>query len=286
VLTSSGPLTKVRAFTLTQESLSLCIAKEVAATEEIKVTGAVGIDRNLTNVTVGNEDLVIFYDLTKIVEIGENTRGIVGSFKRDDVRISTKIASKYGKRKKARVGQILNRLSKEIVTQAKENKQLVVLEDLTGLGNLYKKGNGQGKSFRYKMNSSFPYGELKREVEYKAAWDGEVPMLTLTKSETRGTTMDCPRCGERLQVASRGDEEHYRHLWCTRCKRWWHRDVVAVMNISHRGLLRFRSSQGEASEAVKGNPREGWSSQEPVILQVDASKLGLGSCNLKHVQKT
>ena len=289
VLSSCGSSTKVRSFTLTLESLSLCIAKEVESTEEINVISAVGVDRNLSNVTVGNESLVTIYDLTKIVEMGENTRSIVGSFKRNDVRIRKKIASKYGKRKKARVGQILNRLSKEIVAKAKENKQLVVFENITGLRNLYRKGNGQGRSSRYRMNSSFPYGELKREADYKAAWDGEVPVLTLTKGETRGTTMDCPRCGERLQVASRDDEEHHRQLWCQKCKRWTDRDVVAVMNISHRGLLRFRSSKGEAVEAVNGNPKKRWSSldREPVILRVDASKLRTKDrAILKHVQRT
>jgi hypothetical protein len=49
--------------------------------------------------------------------------------------------------------------------------------------------------------------------------------------------------------------------------------MVAVLNISRRGWLRFDHSsrkEGEAEEAVKGNAeRDG----EPLILRVDASKL-------------
>ncbi|MDA4131776.1 MAG: zinc ribbon domain-containing protein, partial [Thaumarchaeota archaeon] len=133
-----------------------------------------------------------------------------------------------------------------------------------------RKGNGQTRSFRARMNS-WPFHEIKRQIEYKAAWEG-VPVIALTKGETKGTTMDCPRCGERLQVPVRGDSEHYRQLWCEVCKKWRNRDLVAVLNISRRGRLRFdrSSKEGEAGEAVKGNAEhEG----EPPILRVDASKL-------------
>ncbi len=272
----------IRSFTLTPESLSLCICKKV---DEIEATGTIGVDRNLRNIAVGNEESVTLYDVSKIVEIGENTSSIVGSFKRDDDRIRKKIESKYGKRRKERVDQMLNRVSKKIVLEAKEKKQAIVFEDIKGIRKLYGKGNSQSKSFRYRMNSSFPYGEFEREAKYKALWE-EVPVFTLTKSETRGTTLDCPRCGERLQVASRWDEKHHRQLWCPKCKRWADRDVIAVLNISHRGLLRFRSSKGEVGEAVNGNPRKEWSSQEPVILRVDASKLGMKGRAPKHVQTT
>jgi hypothetical protein len=49
--------------------------------------------------------------------------------------------------------------------------------------------------------NSWPFFEVKRQVEYKSAWKG-VPVITLTKGETRGTTMDCAKCGERLQCLS------------------------------------------------------------------------------------
>jgi transposase len=119
--------------------------------------------------------------------------------------------------------------------------------------------------------NSWPFHELKRQVEYKAAWEG-VPVVTLSVKETRGTTMDCPRCGERLQAVVRGDAVHHRQLRCKRCERWEDRDLVAVMNISHRGWVRFAQSRGKgaAGEAMTGN-LEG--RRQQVILRVDASKL-------------
>jgi putative transposase len=259
----------IHSFTLTSSSLSITFSKEIDV-EQSGVTSTVGIDRNLRNLAVGNDEKVTFYDVTKVVEIAENTRSIVRSFKRNDARIRQLISSKYGKRRKERVRQIIHGVTKRIVQEARANKQAIIFEDIRGLRNLYRKGNGQGRAFRARMNS-FPFHEMKRQTEYKAAWDG-VPVITLSRKETRGTTMDCPRWGERLQSAVSGDAEHYRQLWCEKCKRWRDRDLVAVLNISQRGRVRFArsSTEGGASEAVKGNAEH---DGKPLILRVDASKL-------------
>ncbi len=263
---------RVRSFTLNERCLSLCVSQDVVEISKEDVAGVVGIDRNLRNLTVGNAAQVTYYDMTKLVQIAENTRSIIRSFRRADARIGSTIASKYGKRKSGRRKQLLNLVSKKIVQNAKAGKQAIVFEEIKGIQKMYRKGNGQGRSFRGRMNS-WPYCEIKRQIEYKAAWEG-VPVITLTRGETRGTTMDCPRCGERLQVPIRGDMEHYRQLWCEVCKRWWDRDVAAVLNISRRGWLRFdhSSKEGEAEEAVKGNAEH---EREPLILRVDVSKLRL-----------
>ncbi|MDA4131823.1 MAG: transposase, partial [Thaumarchaeota archaeon] len=265
---TSDTTLRLNSFILTETSLSICVSKEVEVERE--PTNTLGIDRNLRNLTVGNDEKVTYYDMTKVVKIAENTRSIVRSVKRNDLRILQSISSKYGRRRSERVKQIIHGVTKQIVREAKARRQAIVFEQIRGIRNLYRKGNGQGRSFRGQMNS-WPFHEVKRQVEYKAAWEG-VPVVTLSRRDTRGTTMDCARCGERLQSPVRGDLEHNRQLWCGKCKRWMDRDMVAVLNISRRGRVRFARSttEGEASEAMKGNAeREG----EPLILRVDASKL-------------
>jgi putative transposase len=259
---------RISSFTLTGASLSICISKEMNV-EPREPTGTVGIDRNLRNLTVGNEERVTYYDMTKVVQIAENTRSIVRSFKRNDVRIRQSISSKCGKRSE-RVKQIIHGVTQQIVQEAKATKQAIVFEEIRGIRNLYRRGNGQGRSFRARMNS-WPFHEVKRQVEYKAAWEG-VPVITQSRKDTRGNTMDCARCGERLQSPVRGDLEHNRQLWCEKCARWMDRDLVAVLNISHRGPVRFArsSTEGEAGEAMKRNAEH---EEEPLILRVDASKL-------------
>jgi len=83
--------------------------------------------------------------------------------------------------------------------------------------------------------------------------------------------MTCPRCGERLQ----SDKRLARKLWCGKCRIVMDRDRVAAVNLARRGRVRFARSrppihleaQGEAAEAVKGNPTP------TIIPGVDAPKL-------------
>ncbi len=250
---------RIHSFTLSSENAaSICYSKEVT---EIECTGTVGIDRNLRNITVGDSNEVVQYDLSKTIDIAENTRSIIGSFKRNDVRIRRKLYSKYGMRRKRRVDQLLHRLTKAIVRHAKQNKTSIAFEDIRHIRSMYQKGNYQGRSYRSRLNG-WSFAEVKRQIEYKAAWEG-LPIIQLSVKETRGTSRLCPRCGKKIAQVDRKT----RQLWCAECKKWMDRDVVAAMNLSIKGLARFASSKGLVGEAMKGNPTT------PVILRVDASKL-------------
>ncbi|MGI0059290.1 MAG: IS200/IS605 family accessory protein TnpB-related protein, partial [Nitrosotalea sp.] len=196
------------------------------------------------------------------------------SFKRNDHRIRKKIYSKYGKRKKNRINQILHKVSKSIVEYACKRKEAVVFEDIRYIRRMYRKGNGQGKKHRGKMNS-WSFFEVKRQIEYKSRWVG-LPIIQLSKKETMGTSTLCPKCGKRLQEQRiLNNSDHNRELWCEFCRRWLDRDVVAVMNQSLRGLSRFDSSKGVAGEAMVQE-----SGTLPAILKVDATK------SLLHIMKS
>jgi putative transposase len=147
------------------------------------------------------------------------------------------------------------------VVQAFKDKRALVLEDIRGIRRLYQKGNWQGRKYRARMNN-WSFSEVQRQIEYKARWIG-IPVIRLSKVETMGTSSTCSRCGERLQ----SDKNHGREIWCRVCKNWTDRDLVAVVNLSRRGRLRFDRSKGGAVEAVMGNPTL------TVIPGVDALKL-------------
>jgi putative transposase len=226
------------------------------------------VDRNLRNLTVGNLENVVQYDLSKAIDIAENTRSITKSFKRNDVRLRKKLYSKYGTRRKNRIAQLLHHVSKAVVQKAKQEKSAIAFEDIRRIRRLYQRGNYQGRVYRGTMNS-WSFAEIKRLVTYKAAWEG-VPIVQLSTIETRGTSQLCPRCRKKITQVDRNT----RQLWCVECKKWMDRDIVAVMNISirRRAFLAksrdvFERPQGLAGEAMKGNPTT------TVILRVDASKL-------------
>jgi len=262
----SQPGVEVRSFTLTRNRLSLSIAREVSTVE---CTSTVGVDRNLRNLTVGNDENTHQYDLSKTIRIADTTVRIVASFRRDDARTRRIIASKYGERRTARIGHLLHNATKAIVTVAAQRREAIVLEDIRGIRCLYRKGNGQTRKYRGRMNG-WSFSEAQRQIEYKARWVG-LPIIRLSRRETRGSSMTCPRCGERLQ----SDKRLERKLWCGKCRIVMDRDRVAAVILAWRGRVRFARSrppihleaQGGAAEAMKGNPTP------TVIPGVDAPKL-------------
>src|SRR5467141_5359651 len=64
----SQAMVKVRSFTLTRNRLCLSIARDVVTVE---CASTVGVDRNLRNLTVGNESQTHQYDLSETVRIAK-----------------------------------------------------------------------------------------------------------------------------------------------------------------------------------------------------------------------
>src|SRR2546422_2068473 len=156
-----------------------------------------------------------------------------------------------------------------LLHEPSSGEKQMVLEDIRGIRCLYRKGNGQTRKYRGRMNG-WSFSEAQRQLEYKARWVG-LPVVRLSRRETRGSGVTCPRCGERLQ----SDKRLERMLWCGKCRIVMDRDMVAAVNLARRGRVRFARSrpptvmeaQGGAVEAVMGNPTP------TVIPGVDAPKL-------------
>src|SRR3989454_7631836 len=239
---------KVRSCTLTLNRLSLCISRDVAP---IECASTVGVDRNLRNLTVGNEQGTSHYDLSETVRIASTTMRIVASFKRDDSRIRTVIASKYGMRRTSRTGHLLHAATKTIVAVAVQRRQAMELEGIRGISALYRKGNGQGRKYRGRMNA-WSFSEAQRQLEYKAKWTG-LPVIRLSRRETRGSSMTCPRCGERLQ----SDKRLTRKLRCNKCRIVMDRDSVAAVNLAWRGRGRVARSRPPILLEAQGGAGEG-----------------------------
>ena len=272
---------KLRSLTITTDSLALCYSEEVDPAEARSVFG---VDRNEKNLTFGNREGVVQIDMSKAVRIRQTTKEVLGSFKRNDVRIRRQLARKYWERANDKMNQMLHAATNFIVETASRNGAALALEDLTDIRRMYRRGNGQGNDYRFRLNT-WPYRKAKQMLEYKAVWKG-VTIIPLTKSDTYGSSSECSACGEKLYNPEKGDVEHKRMLWCQKCKVWTDRDVNAALNLSKRGLARFVSSlprpagrsqqvaeageKGLAAEALKGNE-----TMTP-ILRVDASKLGGG----------
>ncbi|SMH72431.1 RNA-guided endonuclease InsQ/TnpB family protein [Candidatus Nitrosotalea okcheonensis] len=232
---------KPKSFTITPESLCISVEKDV---EEIKPESVIGIDRNLRNITISTQSGTVMYKTNKLLSIKENTSHVISSFKRFDVRVKRHFQQRLGNRRSRRIQQYLHKISKDIVQRAVNTKSILILEDLKGIRKLYRKGNGQGKKYRRKLNS-WSFYELQRQITYKAEWEG-IPVGFV---DPKRTSQLCPICGKRLQE----DRLQLRKLLCINCKRTMDRDVIASMNIAYKGWSRFCHPRGLSEEAVNGN---------------------------------
>ena len=250
--TLSAPDLTVGSVCLTTRRVSIVFSKEIV---EAEPKGLIGMDRNLDNVTTASSDgLSRIYDLSKATEIKTRYREIKSHFKRNDVRIGRCIFAKYGRKERCKVTQLIHIVSKDIVRQAKAKQFGVAMEKLTGIRRLYRRGNGQGRDYRFRMNS-WSYGELQRQIDYKAHWEG----IKVIYVAARGTSARCSTCGSKLNPNGR------RTLYCPKCAILMDRDENAAKNVLARGL-RFGPIALPA-EAMMGEPPQG------AILRVDGSEL-------------
>jgi len=230
-----NPTLKRGSVTITPGTVNITFSKETQAFEPL---GSMGIDTNEKNVTVSATDgyCCQFREIGEVVEIKENYREIRARISRmigDDRRVAKDLLAKYGKRERNRTVTRVHNITKQITGYAKEHHYNIKMEKLTGIRKLYRKGNGQGKSFRGRMNT-WVFGMFQRQVMYKAEWEG-IPTYLINP---RGTSQKCPDCGSRV-VRLAG-----RRLFCPTCDNTWDRDVLASRNVMACVVPQVRPSRG------------------------------------------
>ncbi|MGI0046240.1 MAG: RNA-guided endonuclease InsQ/TnpB family protein [Nitrosotalea sp.] len=245
--------TKVGSLVITDDRLVISYSRDIP----VKNTdNFLGIDRNLDNVTTyDSKENHVVHDLSKAQRIITSYSTVKSKFRRNDSRIKKKIFQKYGRLQKNRIHNILHCTSKKIISQ----NSGIIMENLKGIRKMYRKGNGQGRKYRRRMNS-WSFYELQRQIEYKTRWLG----LPVEYVKAGGTSSKCAVCGSKLVP-----EEH-RRMFCSICKCSVDRDVNAAHNILLRGTRVV--PDGTAGEAVMAE----LGIKESVICRVDAVKSSNG----------
>ena len=154
--------------------------------------------------------------------------------KAHDRRVKRRLLGREGRRERDRVKQRLHRVSKALVHAAGEAKAAVVLEDLTLHG-----AGGRSRRTNRRL-SSWPRGELHRQIEYKAALAG-VPVIKVNPAWTSRT---CPVCGARRR------ERVGQDFVCTMCDWEMDRQHNAALNILKTAL----ASNEALARAVRFRP--------------------------------
>ena len=255
---------ELRSATISSHAISICYSMEIGERDHV---GVLGIDMNYENMTssdsLGN---IVRLSLKDQAETRLKYREIKSHFARNDIRIKREIFGKYGKLQADKAQSEIHKHTARIIKYAKKHYLAVVMEDkLDNMQtNLYRRGNGQGKDFRFKLNG-WARGEAKRQLEYKGKREGVLVLAV----NPRGTSANCSKCGNRMIP------EENRMLHCTSCNLRIDRDVNAAINIRSRGLEKLFSMRfkpiGLPSEAMKGNPMKELATE--VILKADGSQL-------------
>jgi putative transposase len=245
------PTLKRGSVTITDRHVIIAFSKEVKMPDSV---GYMGIDVNERNVAVSATDGFEkkFDELGEVVEIRERYREIrarISRVTRQDRRVGRRLLAKYGKRERDRTVQRIHRVTKAIVEYANEHRLGIKMEKLTGIRKLYRRGNGQGASFRGRMNT-WVFGETQRQTDYKAKWEG-VPDWYVNP---RGTSSYC-LCGSRVVPLQD------RKLYCPKCDKTWDRDDLASKNIMACAVPQARPPKG-SDEGERGddgsNPPSRW----------------------------
>jgi putative transposase len=135
-------------------------------------------------------------------------------------KLLKKVKELKGKERR-KVNQHLHIITNQIVAYAKRfPKPVIVMEDLNGIRNKFKKSKKLNKRFH-----SLPFRKLQTYIEYKALLEG-IEVKYLTKKETRNTSKICHRCGHVAQVKG-------REFRCPKCGLIYNRDLNACINIAY-----------------------------------------------------
>ena len=229
----SDPSWSLGSLTVIPGKIILVVRKE--APRPLECEAAIAVDTNEDSldgvVAAGESASLVTIPLDGVRRVQEThfrRRRKLARKKAHDRRVARRLLGREGVREGHRVRQRLHRVSKSLVASAKEQRAAIVLENLTLHG-----AGGRSRRMNRRL-SSWPRGELHRQIEYKAALAG-VPVIKVNPAWTSKT---CPACGARRR------DRVGKDFVCLVCDWEMDRQHNAALNIlktalaSHEALAR------------------------------------------------
>ncbi len=188
------PCVRLKSLTLTERRL--CVSYELQAPEPYAPKAAIALDTNERSLDGVMADAstcrlveVPFPEVKDIQKTHFDRRRRLSRKKAHDRRVKRKLLAREGGREHDRVSSRLHLLTNSVISTATENRAALVLEELK-----FPQRRGRGRKGGRTL-SSWPQGELHRQLYYKAALHG-VPLIAVNPAYT---TKTCPRCGVRAE---------------------------------------------------------------------------------------
>lgn len=200
----------------------LMVTTEVSEPTKFDAVGVLGIDLGIVNLATDNDGIT--YSGKQIDDIREKTAILRANLQ----QVETKSAKRHLKKlsgKESRFHKDVNHcISKKIVAKAKDTRQMIALEDLTGIH----KSVTVRKSQRSRIHS-WTFKQLRSFIEYKSILSGVSVILV----NPRGTSHICPKCNHN-EKANRPNRDTFR---CVQCGFSGNADHIAAINIANRAFV-------------------------------------------------
>lgn len=134
-----------------------------------------------------------------------------------------------GNREKRIMRDIDHKISRKIVDYAYNNGLKIVVEDLSGIRNQSKKGNGLKRVNR--VVNSWSFYRLQQFIEYKSK-ERDIPFVKINPHYTSQECSYCHIIGNRNKDVFICSNKH-----CLKYRQKRHADVNAAFNVGYRSLL-------------------------------------------------
>ncbi len=200
----------------------LMVTTEVPEPSKFDAVGILGIDLGIVNLATDNDGIT--YSGKQIDNVREKTSILRNNLQ----KAGTKSAKRHLKKlsgKESRFHKDINHcISKKIVAKAKDTRQMIALEDLTGI----RKSVTVHKAQRSRIHS-WTFRQLRNFIEYKSIIAG----ISIILVNPRGTSHICPKCNNN-EKANRPNRNTFR---CVQCGFSGNADHIAAINIANRASV-------------------------------------------------
>lgn len=203
-------------------AINVCIEIEPEAVQNLRKDRVLGIDCGIKRLAVASTGKI--WSSEKLLAARDRFARVRASLQSKGTKGAKRALKRLSGRESRYVRWMNHNVSKEIVALARRKLcGIIAVEDLTHIRRRAKRWNKHAN----RMIHSWPFGELQRFVEYKAALRG----IDTVHVAPAGTSKTCHRCGQE------GKRDKAKFV-CTNertCGKLFDADINAAKNIAVRG---------------------------------------------------
>ena len=204
--------------TITADTVVIAFSKNIAPAMPVS---KVAFDINEKVLVSSDGDRYDLSDIARLQTEYGSRRADFASRHDNDRRLIKKTSKR--RRQRERIKQRVHAVANAVVKKAANESSAIVMERLKHIRKSKRKGNGDGRTLRRRINR-WPFSMMQKAIEYKAAWAG-VDVQYVSPAYTSKKCSVCGKINRRL-----GAEK----VWQCPCGAMHDRDCNAARNIWSR----------------------------------------------------